>query len=459
MELPYSEPYRIKMTEAIRTSTRAEREVWIREASYNLFKLRSEQVTIDLLTDSGTGSMSDHQWAAMMTGDESYAGATSFFRLKEMISRIFDMPYFLPTHQGRAAENVIFSALLKAGDIVPGNSHFDTTKGHIEFRHCHAIDCTIDAASDTQKELPFKGEMDIEKLEKVFKENPKEKIPCVVLTITNNTAGGQPVSMRNIRETAELCRKYGIPMLIDSARFAENAYFIKTREKGYENKTIKEIVHEIYTYADLMTISAKKDGVVNMGGFVAMRSEAVYRKAMQFSIMYEGYLTYGGMSGRDMDALAVGLDENTEYEQLDARIRQVKLLGDLLDEYGVPYQRPAGGHAIFIDAKKVLPNLPKEQFIAQTLGVELYLEAGIRGVEIGSILADRDPDTHENRYPKLELLRLAISRRVYTDNHIRVIAAACRNILERRDTITKGYKITFEAPILRHFTVEMEKVK
>ncbi|MEG2614335.1 MAG: tryptophanase [Alistipes sp.] len=459
MELPYSEPYKIKMTEAIRTSTRAEREVWIREASYNLFKLRSEQVTIDLLTDSGTGSMSDRQWGAMMTGDESYAGATSFFRLKEMITRIFDMPFFLPTHQGRAAENVIFSAMLKAGDIVPGNSHFDTTKGHIEFRHCHAIDCTIDAAADTQKELPFKGEMDLVKLEKVFKENPKEKIPCVVLTITNNTAGGQPVSMRNIRETAELCRKYGIPVLIDSARFAENAYFIKTREKGYENKSIKEIVRETYTYADLMTISAKKDGVVNMGGFVAMRSEALYRKAMQFSIMYEGYLTYGGMSGRDMDALAVGLDENTEYEQLDARIRQVKLLGDLLDEYGVPYQRPAGGHAIFIDAKKVLPNLPKEQFIAQTLGVELYLEAGIRGVEIGSILADRDPDTHENRYPKLELLRLAIPRRVYTDNHIRVIAAACRNIYERRNTITSGYHITFEAPILRHFTVEMEKAK
>ena len=430
------------MTEAIRTSTRAEREAWIREARYNLFKLRSDQVTIDLLTDSGTGSMSDRQWAAMMTGDESYAGASSYFRLKETIESIFGMPYFLPTHQGRAAENVIFSALLKAGDIVPGNSHFDTTKGHIEFRRCHAVDCTIDDAADTQKELPFKG----------------EKVPCVVLTITNNTAGGQPVSMRNIRETAEVCRRYGVPLLLDSARFAENAYFIKTREEGYADKTIKEIVREIYTYADIMTISAKKDGVVNMGGFVAMRSEELYRQAMTFSIMFEGYVTYGGMSGRDMDALAVGLDENTEYEQLDARIRQVKLLGDLLDEYGVPYQRPAGGHAIFVDAKKVLPNLPKEQFIAQTLAVELYLEAGIRGVEIGSILADRDPDTHENRYPRLELLRLAIPRRVYSDNHIRVIAAACRNIYERRAEITTGYRITFEAPILRHFTVELDKI-
>ncbi|MEG0789040.1 MAG: tryptophanase [Alistipes sp.] len=458
MKLPYAEPYKIKMTEAIRTSTRKEREEWIRQARYNLFNLPSDHVAIDLLTDSGTGSMSDQQWAAIMTGDESYAGASSFYRLKQTIEQIFGMPYFLPTHQGRAAENVIFSALLTAGDIVPGNSHFDTTKGHIEFRHCTAIDCTIDAAADTQKELPFKGEMDIEKLEKVFKTYPKEKIPCVVLTITNNTAGGQPVSMRNIRETAELCRRYEIPLLMDSARFAENAYFIKTREKGYEHKTIKEIVRETYTYADLMTISAKKDGVVNMGGFVAMRSEALYKKAMSFNIMFEGYITYGGMAGRDMNALAVGLDENTEFEQLDARIRQVKLLGDLLDEYGVPYQRPAGGHAIFIDAKKVLPNLPKEQFIAQTLGVELYLEAGIRGVEIGSILADRDPETHENRYPKLELLRLAIPRRVYTDNHIRVIAAACRNIYERRTEITSGYRITFEAPILRHFTVELEKI-
>ena len=413
MTLPYAEPYKIKMTEAIRTSTRAEREAWIREARYNLFKLRSDQVTIDLLTDSGTGSMSDRQWAAMMTGDESYAGASSYFRLKETIESIFGMPYFLPTHQGRAAENVIFSALLKAGDIVPGNSHFDTTKGHIEFRRCHAVDCTIDDAADTQKELPFKGEMDIAKLEKLLRENPREKVPCVVLTITNNTAGGQPVSMRNIRETAEVCRRYGVPLLLDSARFAENAYFIKTREEGYADKTIKEIVREIYTYADIMTISAKKDGVVNMGGFVAMRSEELYRQAMTFSIMFEGYVTYGGMSGRDMDALAVGLDENTEYEQLDARIRQVKLLGDLLDEYGVPYQRPAGGHAIFVDAKKVLPNLPKEQFIP---------------------------------------------RRVYSDNHIRVIAAACRNIYERRAEITTGYRITFEAPILRHFTVELDKI-
>ena len=459
MELPFAESWKIKMVEPIRKSTRQEREQWLKEAHYNVFQLKSEQVYIDLITDSGTGAMSDRQWAGMMLGDESYAGATSFFKLKEVITRLTGFEYIIPTHQGRAAENVLFSYLVHEGDIVPGNSHFDTTKGHIEFRRCHAVDCTIDDAADTQKELPFKGEMDIAKLEKLLRENPREKVPCVVLTITNNTAGGQPVSMRNIRETAEVCRRYGVPLLLDSARFAENAYFIKTREEGYADKTIKEIVREIYTYADIMTISAKKDGVVNMGGFVAMRSEELYRQAMTFSIMFEGYVTYGGMSGRDMDALAVGLDENTEYEQLDARIRQVKLLGDLLDEYGVPYQRPAGGHAIFVDAKRVLPNLPKEQFIAQTLAVELYLEAGIRGVEIGSILADRDPETHENRYPALELLRLAIPRRVYTDNHIRVIAAACRNIFERRAEITTGYRITFEAPILRHFTVELDKIR
>ena len=307
-------------------------------------------------------------------------------------------------------------------------------------------------------EIPFKGEIDLSKLEEVFKSYPKEKIPCTVLTITNNTAGGQPVSMRNIRETAALCRRYEIPLLIDSARFAENAYFIKVREEGYADKSIKEIVREIYQYADIMTISAKKDGVVNMGGFVAMRSAELQRLAMTYSIMNEGYLTYGGMNGRDMDALAVGLDENTEFEQLEARVRQVQLLGELLDEYGIPYQRPAGGHAIFLDAKKILPNLPKEHFVAQTLGCELYLEAGIRGVEIGSILADRDPETKENRYPKLELLRLAIPRRVYTDNHIRVVAAAVRNIYERREEITSGYRIAWEAPILRHFTVELEKI-
>ncbi|KGN82761.1 tryptophanase [Porphyromonas sp. COT-290 OH860] len=459
MKLPYAEPYRIKMVEPIRVSTREDREQWIRDAKYNLFKLRSDQVFIDLLTDSGTGAMSDRQWSAMMLGDESYAGASSYFNMKSAIKDILGFDYFLPTHQGRAAENVLFSTIVKKGDILPGNSHFDTTKGHIEFRQAYAPDCTIDAAADTQIELPFKGEMDLNKLEKILKETPKEQIPCVVLTVTNNTAGGQPVSMKNIRETSELCRKYGIMLLLDSARFAENAYFIKTREAGYADKSIKEIVREMFSYADVMTMSSKKDAIVNMGGFVAFKSEELWRRCQMFCIMNEGYITYGGMSGRDMNALAQGLDEGTEFDTLDARIRQVAYLGAKLDEYGIPYQRPAGGHAIFVDAKQVLTHVPKEQFIAQTLGVELYLEAGIRGVEIGSILADRDPDTRENRYPRLELLRLAIPRRTYTNNHMDVVAAAFANVKERADHITKGFHIIHELLVMRHFTVELERVK
>ncbi|MBQ5609422.1 MAG: tryptophanase [Rikenellaceae bacterium] len=459
MELPYAESYRIKMVEPLRRSTRAEREKWIAEAHYNLFGLRSEQVFIDLLTDSGTGAMSDRQWSAIMLGDESYAGAKSYYNMKQAIKDILGFDYFLPTHQGRAAENVLYSTIIKEDDVLPGNSHFDTTKGHIEYRRAHAIDCTIDEAKDTQLEIPFKGNLDPAKLEEVLKTYPKERIPAVVLTVTNNTAGGQPVSMANIREVSALCRKYGVLLQIDSARFAENAYFIKKREEGYADKTIKEIVREMFSYADIMTMSSKKDAIVNMGGFVAFRDEALWRRCQMFCIMNEGYITYGGMSGRDMNALAVGLDEGTEFDYLETRIGQVEYLGKKLDEYGIPYQRPAGGHAIFVDARKVLPNVPKEEFTAQTLGVELYLEAGIRGVEIGAILADRDPVTRENRYPELELLRLAIPRRVYTNNHMDVIAAALKNVYDRRDQITRGYVITREQPIMRHFTVELEPAK
>jgi tryptophanase len=456
MEIPFAESYKIKMIESIYRSTRSEREKWIQEADYNLFNLRSEQVFIDLLTDSGTGAMSDLQWSAMMTGDESYAGARSYYKMKEAIKTIVGFDYFLPTHQGRAAENLLFSAIIKEGDILPGNSHFDTTKGHIEFRKAVAVDCTIDEAADTQIELPFKGNVDTKKLEAVLRKYPAEKIPCVVLTITNNTAGGQPVSMQNIREVSALCKKYNVSLLIDSARFAENAYFIKTREAGYVDKTIKEIVKEIFTYADIMTMSSKKDAIVNMGGFVAFKSEELWRKTQMYCILFEGFITYGGMSGRDMSALAQGLYEGTEFDYLETRIKQVSFLAEKLDEYGIPYQRPAGGHAIFVDAQKVLPLVPREEFIAQTLGIELYLEAGIRGVEIGAILADRDPVTRENRYPELELLRLAIPRRTYTDNHMAVVAAALKNVADRSSEITKGYKIEFELPIMRHFTVKLK---
>lgn len=459
MELPFAESYKIKTVETLKRSTRAEREKWIKEAKYNLFNLKSEQVFIDLLTDSGTNAMSDKQWAAVMCGDESYAGATSYYNMKESIKDVTGFDYFMPTHQGRAAENVLFSAIVKEGDILPGNSHFDTTKGHIEFRKAHAVDCTIDEAADTELEIPFKGNMCLKKLEKVLKETAVEKIPAVVLTITNNTAGGQPVSMENIKGVAALCKKYGVKLLIDSARFCENAYFIKTREAGYADKSIKEITREIFSYADFMTMSAKKDAILNMGGFVAFKDEKDMQKCQMYGIMYEGFLTYGGMAGRDMNAFAQGLQEGSEFEYLETRIKQVEYLGKKLDEYGVPYQRPAGGHAIFLDAKKILTHLPKEQFIAQTLGIELYIEGGIRGVEIGSILADRDPETRENRYPRLELLRLAIPRRVYTNNHMDYIAAAVKNVYDRRESLTKGYVITKELPIMRHFTVELEKVK
>jgi len=459
MELPFAEPYKIKMVETIHQSARDEREKWITQAGFNLFNLKSEQVFIDLLTDSGTGAMSDKQWSEIMLGDESYAGSTSYFKLKNAISDIFGFEYFLPTHQGRAAENVLFSVLVKEGFLVPGNSHFDTTKGHIEFRKAIPVDCTIDEAFDTTFDHPFKGNIDLVKLEEVLKGNPKEKIPFVLVTLTCNSSGGQPVSLENLRQVKALSEKYGIRLYFDSARFAENAYFIKKRESGQQNRSIREIVSDMYSLADGMMMSSKKDGIVNIGGFIALRDEEIYRQASVYNIMFEGYVTYGGLAGRDMGALAQGLYEAMEFEYLDARVSQVGYLGKLLTGYGIPVQLPFGGHAIFIDANKVLSHLPKEQFRAQTLAVELYLESGVRGVEIGAMLADRDPVTRENRFPALELVRLAIPRRVYTNNHMEYVAAAMANVFERRHTITSGMEIEYEAPILRHFTVMMKRAK
>lgn len=457
MEIPFAESWKIKMVEPIRKSTRAEREEWLKAANYNVFQLRAEQVYIDCLTDSGTGSMSDRQWSAMMLGDESYAGATSFYKFEETVRRILGLHYVIPTHQGRAAENVLFSFLVKEGNVIPGNAHFDTTKGHIEARKAFAIDVTTDEAKDAQLEVPFKGNVSLEKLEKVLKENPGN-VPFMVLTVTNNTVGGQPVSMENIKATCALCHRYGVPVVMDSARFAENAYFIKTREPGYADKTIKEIVLEMYADADAATMSCKKDAIVNMGGFIATRKEDWYEGAKSFCIPYEGYLTYGGLNGRDLNAVAVGLDENTEFDMLETRIHQVQYLAKKLDEYGIPYQRPVGGHGVFIDADKVLTHVPKEEFPAQTLTCELYLEAGIRGCEIGYMLADRDPVTHENRFGGLDLLRIAIPRRVYTDNHMDVIAAALKNVYDRREQVTRGVAIEWEAPLMRHFTVKLRRL-
>jgi tryptophanase len=458
MKFPKAEPYKIKMVEPIYQSTRAERETWIREAKYNLFNLRSEQVYIDLLTDSGTGAMSDRQWAAIMTGDESYAGSSSYYNLKETILTLFGFEYFLPTHQGRAAENVLFSVLVKNGDIVPGNSHFDTTKGHIEFRNATAVDCTIAEAFETASDHPFKGNIDLLQLQEVLDTYPKERIPFIIFTLTCNSSGGQPVSMQNIREVKAMADQHGIPLLFDSARFAENAWFISQSEAGYQHHTIREIVSEMYSYADGMTMSSKKDGIVNIGGFIAMRHKEWYDQACTFNIMFEGFLTYGGMAGRDMNALAVGLMEATENDYLTSRIGQVQYLGEMLSGYGITVQKPYGGHAIFVDAKSFLPHIPQEEFVAQTLCIELYLEAGIRAVEVGTLMADRDPVTRENRFPKLEWMRLAIPRRVYTNLHLDVVAVALKNVFDRRKTITSGYRIIEEAPILRHFTIQLAPV-
>ncbi len=456
-KMPFAEPYKIKVVEQIKQLSREERIAKIKEAKLNLFNLKAEDVYIDLLTDSGTGAMSDNQWSALMKGDESYAGSRSFFQMKDMLVKLLGMPYIIPTHQGRAAENVLFSAMVKKGDIIPGNTHFDTTKGHIEFRNAIAYDCTIEDSFDNESNHQFKGNIDLVKLEEVIKKEGRARIPFVVHTITCNSGGGQPVSMDNIRKVSRLCKKYNIKLIFDVARFAENAYFIKTREEGYEKLTIKEIVSEIFSYADGCTMSAKKDGIVNIGGFIALKDEELYKKCSVYTIMFEGYLTYGGMSGRDMAALAKGIDEATEFDYLHNRIQQVQRLGKRLEEEGIPILKPIGGHAVYVDAMKFFPHIPQDHCPAQTLGVELYIEAGVRGVEIGIVLADRDPVTRENRYPKFDLLRLAIPRRVYTENHMEVVVWGLKQVYKRRESCS-GLKITYEAPIMRHFTAEFAPI-
>jgi len=455
--LPFCEPYKIKMIEPLYRSTRDEREHWIHEAHYNIFNLKSDQVFIDFLTDSGTGAMSDRQWAAIMSGDESYAGSRSFYELKETIRELTGFEYLLPTHQGRAAENVLFSVLVKEGQLVPGNAHFDTTKGHIEFRKAIAVDCTIDEAYDTTKPHPFKGNVNISKLESILKESA-DRVSFILITATCNTAGGQPVSMDNIKQVRNLADRYGKLLIIDAARFAENAYFIKTREEGFRNKSIKAIVLEMFSLFDGATMSAKKDGIVNIGGFIALRSKEIYQEASMYNIMFEGFLTYGGLAGRDMAALAQGLREATEFDYLESRISQVAFLGEKLKGYGIPIQEPFGGHAIFLDALRFFPHIPREEFPGQTLVIELYKTGGIRSAEIGSLMADRDPVTRENRYPALELVRLAIPRRAYTNNHMEYAAAATGHVFETSQKICRGYRLIREAPIMRHFTMELEPV-
>ena len=458
MQLPYIEPYKIKTVESIQISTPEQRKKWIEEASYNLFRLNSDQVIVDLITDSGTGAMSDKQWAEVMLGDESYAGSRSFIKLENTVKELTGFDYFIPVHQGRAAENVLFSALVKEGDFIPGNAHFDTTKGHIEYRKATAVDCTIDEAFDITINHPFKGNIDLYKLEKSLQKHTKEKIPFVLMTITCNSAGGQPASIENMRAVRAICNQYEVGFYIDGARFAENAYFIKTREKEFASHSIKEIVKETFSLTDGMTMSAKKDGLVNMGGFIALNDVEVYKACSTFAIMYEGFVTYGGMSGRDMGALAQGLIEGVAFDYLESRIKQTAYLGKRLDEFDIPVLKPFGGHAIYIDASKFVPNIPKEQYRAQSLAIELYIVAGIRGVEIGTLLADRDPVTRENRFPKLEMVRLAIPRRVYTLSHMEYVAVAIKKVFDTRNQAKSGYSIKWEAPIMRHFTVELKKI-
>jgi len=457
MKLPSVEPYKIKAIEHLYPSNREQRDQWIKEANYNLFNLRSEQVFIDLLTDSGTGAMSDVQWSAIMSGDESYAGSRSFRQLSDTVQEITGFQFVLPTHQGRAAENVLFSAMVSEGDRIPGNAHFDTTKGHIEFRKAHAIDCTIAGSKDPSLIHPFKGNVDPDLLRSELSLH-HQKIPFVIITATCNTAGGQPVSMANIREVKKIADEFNKPLVIDAARFAENAWFIKTREPEFSDKPIRAIIREMFSYFDAMTMSAKKDGIVNIGGLIAMNSKELFDKASVFNILFEGYLTYGGQAGRDLAALAQGLRESTTDTYLESRISQVAWLGNRMKELGVPVVEPFGGHAIFIDALRALPTIPREQFPAQTLAIELYREGGIRCAEIGTLMADRDPQTRENRYPTLELVRLAIPRRVYTQNHMDYVAVSAARVMQRADKILSGYRIVHEAPILRHFTVELAPV-
>jgi len=456
MKLPTFEPYKIKMTEPVYTSSREDREKWIKDASFNVFNLKSEQVIIDLLTDTGTGAMSDRQWSSLMTGDESYAGSASYYNLKEIVTELTGFPWVIPAHQGRAAENILFSVLVKEGDIVPGNLLFDTLTGQIEFRKAIPVDCTVKEANDLYSWFPFKGNINLAKLEDILRNNPREKISCVIVSVTNNAAGGQPVSMENLRGVRGLADKYGIKVFLDATRFAENAFFIKNRETDYAEKSIREIVLEMFSYADGMTMSAKEDAIVNTGGFSAYRDEELYRKAVGINIVYEGFTTSGGMPGRDMNALARGLTEGTDQEYLKSRIDQISFLGSKLMEYGIPVIEPFGGHAVYIDAERFLPMVPKEEFPAQVLVCEIYVEGGIRCSEVGTLMANRNPITHENRYPLNEFVRLAVPRRVYTDNHMAYVAAVVKNVFNRKGNINKGFRIKKEEPILRHFTLELE---
>lgn len=452
----YAEPFKIKMVEPIKILTREERIEKIKEANYNVFALDSDDVYIDLLTDSGTGAMSADQWAGIMVGDEAYSGSRSYKNLMESAKDVFGYKYFQPVHQGRAAEKVVMPIFLQDGKVAISNMHFDTTRAHVELAGARAIDCVIPEALDTVNFHPFKGNMDNVRLKELIEENGPENVGMVIITVTNNSAGGQPVSMANIRETSEIAKSYGIPVCIDAARYAENSYFIKMREEGYRDKSIKEIAHEMFSYADVFTMSAKKDAIINMGGLVGVKHDPdLYEMVKARTIPYEGFISYGGLSGRDIEAMAIGLQEGTNVDFLRYRIGQMEYLAGKLDEEGIPYQSPVGGHAVFLDAKQLLPHIPYHQFPGQALAIELYIEAGIRSCDIGSYMMGNDPDTGEQIESQFEFTRLAVPRRVYTQSHLDVIVEALKEIKARRDQV-KGYEITWEPKVLRHFTAKLK---
>ncbi|RJQ43437.1 MAG: tryptophanase [Anaerolineaceae bacterium] len=452
------EPFKIKMVEPIHLIPPEQREKAMQDAGYNLFSLKAEDVYIDLLTDSGTGAMSQFQWAAIMEGDESYAGARSYFHLKQTMQDIFGFEYFVPTHQGRAAENILSAILVKPGAIIPSNMHFDTTDANIRARGGNPENCVISEAFKTRSTNPFKGNMDVEKLEKLIMDTGPQNIPFGCITITNNAGGGQPVSMKNIQETCQVYHKYGIPFFIDCCRYAENCYFIKMREPGYEHKSLLEIANEIFSMADGAFMSAKKDAIVNIGGFLAVRDGELFQKICSELILREGFPTYGGLAGRDLEAMAVGLREGLDEAYLAYRTGQVAYLGSRLIEIGVPIIEPTGGHAIYVDAGSFLPHIPHSEFPGQALAAALYLEGGIRGVEIGSVMfAHPDPQTGEMIYPKLELVRLALPRRVYTQSHLDYVVETFKKVNQHRNDI-HGYRIIYAPQFLRHFTAKFAPI-
>ena len=450
------EPFKIKSVEPIRMTTREQREVILAKAGLNPFLIHADDVLIDLLTDSGTSAMSSQQWAAVMQGDEAYACSRSFYRFEEVVKDIMGFEYVIPTHQGRAAERILFSIMCDENSVVPNNTHFDTTRANIEFRGAKALDVVIDEAHVPSNLHPFKGNLDIEKLRSVIGEYGVERIPLVMITVTNNSGGGQPVSMENIKAVRAVCDEFSIPLYFDACRFAENAYFIKLREKGYAEKTVREIAHEMFSYADGCTMSAKKDALVNIGGFLCTNDDVLARQEKELLILTEGFPTYGGLAGRDLEAMAQGLNEVLEEDYLQYRLASTRYLGERISAAGVPIMQPPGGHAIYIDAAALLPQVPALQYPGQALTCELYLEGGIRGVEIGSVMfASKDPDTGEELPAPMELVRLAIPRRVYTQSHIDYVIEVILSLYERRTSI-RGVRIVEQAPFLRHFSARFE---